>query len=1146
MKKRLRSILLVVLILIFTLSLCACSLIGDLADKIKGDDGNDEIDGGEEEDIIPQLTDVEKVNESAGFLLALFGQTDSESATDELFNMSIEDMLSELRNIDFSVEDTLIDGVSDSSKLVVKDGMLSNIEPDASGVIKLYDHGFFSASYKNGDVTCDTLLFDTVMDEEDAAHLTVDMSSVKSVLLFEDGDLKKTEVDGIYELSRDYLIDLLNALYPDGISDDVKDELRNVSFLIDVREYDQKRRVRFFFDHDDSDKDMIFYTTVGKEEGKTVFTVDPKVKGIKSADIKATFAENKPEELKIKLTLETENENGSSDIQELSANLKYRDGYVCEIKASLDAIGDDNTNKIRLNYTADKKTVDSVTEESITFEFSIDKDKKDGISIELNGTEKYDDTGIIAIAFAFEIKAAEVRSEFEFDLDVKAIKTVGAKVGSLKLKPDASDDFHISAEIVTEAYSENEKRYSVTAIAKDINESSTIECKIYSPAKSEHEIIGKVNNYLQNADAIYGDYENTKLSIAIIENDIIERYANKKYDGLYTKMSYYDKVDDIYYLIELLYDKNENNYYPVVTPMADGIRYAYAYPQFTDRGVSSPLYINLANEIVRIIRADMQRAGCGLLEGNYIVYEYVPEYDVYLYLLNGLADGAGVVITRPTAEEYGLPVHEVKRDKNSATVHENIKQGLDSSCHVIYYCEDCGIKRQTDEVSHKTQTLATGKDASGKVNWELKHCSRCLNEAELYIFNAGPEPVVVTLERFEDSMLNDIRKYYDYSKLYVDDPLHAYVISGIHCEELDFQNNKYNIVIPNLLECSEYKIVGIIGRGTPSSNSIPYAALTLPETLLFIGEGAFFRNEFSAITLPESLIYIGNSAFFYMPYVSKLIIPKNVGIIEEDAIYSDALESLIINSDSLKYLPVLYTPSLTEFVLDAPALTEFGGFAKCAISVFVVPEGILTAPMMSFNENLKKVVLPDSVRMIPTNYLHGCTALEEVILGNNIISIEQSAFSGCVSLRKVYPSSMANKAADGTVLLPHTLDTIEDYAFRGCTSLKHVIIPAALRRLDSWAFADTALDSITFGCVYRYGLSITVKTVNYENGATEPLLFGTEETNIKAKGLREGIAIGRVIPSGSVVNYAGTLEEFIAVGYEYDDTVTVNCEVEFE
>ena len=96
MKKRLRSILLVVLILIFTLSLCACSLIGDLADKIKGDDGNDEIDGGEEEDIIPQLTDVEKVNESAGFLLALFGKTDSESATDELFNMSIEDMLSEL------------------------------------------------------------------------------------------------------------------------------------------------------------------------------------------------------------------------------------------------------------------------------------------------------------------------------------------------------------------------------------------------------------------------------------------------------------------------------------------------------------------------------------------------------------------------------------------------------------------------------------------------------------------------------------------------------------------------------------------------------------------------------------------------------------------------------------------------------------------------------------------------------------------------------------------------------------------------------------------------------------------------------------------------------------------------------------------
>jgi hypothetical protein len=276
------------------------------------------------------------------------------------------------------------------------------------------------------------------------------------------------------------------------------------------------------------------------------------------------------------------------------------------------------------------------------------------------------------------------------------------------------------------------------------------------------------------------------------------------------------------------------------------------------------------------------------------------------------------------------------------------------------------------------------------------------------------------------------------------------------------------------------------------------------------------------------------------------VIPENVGIIEEGAIDSAVLETLIIKSSALKYLPMLYTPSLTEFVLNAPALREFGGFSECAISIFEVPEGILTAPRMSFNKNLKKIVLPDSVRMIPTDYLHGCTALEEVVLGNNIISIEQSAFSGCVSLRKVYPSSMANKAADGTVLLPYTLDTIEDYAFRECTSLKHVIIPASLRRLDSWAFVDTALDSITFGCVYRYSLSITVKTVNYENGATEPLLFGTEETNIKTKGLRAGTAIGRVIPSGSVVNYAGTLEEFIAAGYEYDDTVTVNCEVEFE
>lgn len=78
---------------------------------------------------------------------------------------------------------------------------------------------------------------------------------------------------------------------------------------------------------------------------------------------------------------------------------------------------------------------------------------------------------------------------------------------------------------------------------------------------------------------------------------------------------------------------------------------------------------------------------------------------------------------------------------------------------------------------------------------------------------------------------------------------------------------------------------------------------------------------------------------------------------------------------------------------------------------------------------LKQIVIPDSVKYIDIAAFAGCAALTSVRLPLKLRTIEQSLFSSCTSLEELH--------------IPTSVRTIESWAFAGCTALKRLYIKEA-------------------------------------------------------------------------------------------------------
>ena len=292
-------------------------------------------------------------------------------------------------------------------------------------------------------------------------------------------------------------------------------------------------------------------------------------------------------------------------------------------------------------------------------------------------------------------------------------------------------------------------------------------------------------------------------------------------------------------------------------------------------------------------------------------------------------------------------------------------------------------------------------------------------------------------------------------------------------------------------------------------------------------EGHYLRSytgrgdENGVVEIPDDLgiTYIYRYAFYGNDYITKIILPEGLEVIEEAAIYAcENLEEVVfpdsvtqIGRFALGWNPSLKTvtgtiptigdfafyncPSLenidlsgTMFIgesafVGAEALTSVdlsntvyvgpSAFALCSGLTDVVTSGNTVIGSFAFQQCTGLTDLEINSAKIGTYAFYGCTSLESVTFNNAVETIDDAAFYNCVYLREVnFRSSVrvigslafVNCVSLPSVRIPDGLESLGDSAFGNCVSLAEVIVSktAKLSSLGNAIFVgDSGLTSFT-------------------------------------------------------------------------------------
>ncbi len=198
-------------------------------------------------------------------------------------------------------------------------------------------------------------------------------------------------------------------------------------------------------------------------------------------------------------------------------------------------------------------------------------------------------------------------------------------------------------------------------------------------------------------------------------------------------------------------------------------------------------------------------------------------------------------------------------------------------------------------------------------------------------------------------------------------------------------------------------------------------SIILHDAVTSIRENAFNScASLKEISIPCSVTSIGSNAFlgcnsmkrFY--WNAKSCLPAVGGIIPA------AVEYLLIG-DSVGVIPSSFARSTRiKNLTIGKNVTKISSYAfyKCA--------------------ELKRVVIPDSVRSIAQWAFFEDTALEELKLGNGLTEIGARAFDMCSALKHVS--------------IPNSVTKIDMYAFYKCTALRSVVIGSSVASISTNVF----------------------------------------------------------------------------------------------
>ena len=214
-------------------------------------------------------------------------------------------------------------------------------------------------------------------------------------------------------------------------------------------------------------------------------------------------------------------------------------------------------------------------------------------------------------------------------------------------------------------------------------------------------------------------------------------------------------------------------------------------------------------------------------------------------------------------------------------------------------------------------------------------------------------------------------------------------------------------------------------------------SITIPKGVTSLGDKSFYNcSKLASVTLAEGLTTIGHSAFRNCP-LTNITIPKGVTSLGDNSFYG--------------------CTNLASVTL-AEGLTTIGhsAFRNCPVTNITIPKGVTSLGDYSFYgcTNLTSVTLAEGLKTIGHHAFQNCTTLGgSITIPSTMTSIGEFAFGG-TALTSVYIyGNMTwndsfydpNAAFDGctkleTIVLGSDVVSLGSTAFRGCSALKKIVL----------------------------------------------------------------------------------------------------------